>query len=121
MLSFLNPHSSLYCPVNQDRFSQAVAHLDKVSARSTHQSLLHCEAELRRGICLEKLGMHSDAREALEGVAHTKAPFPHIRRRAAQELWAQNHAHNHVEATSAQAKEGEIVGGGIPCFDSPVR
>ena len=51
--------------------------------------------------------MHSDAREALEGVAHTKAPFPHIRRRAAQELWAQKHVDMKLIAT--QAKEGEIL------------
>ncbi|CAI7837537.1 unnamed protein product [Closterium sp. NIES-53] len=72
---------------DQGNFETAMAHYNKVLKQAGEQSYHHGEATLQKAACLEKLGREAEAKSLYESLIQFRAPYPNIKRRAAQALF----------------------------------
>ncbi|CAI5964950.1 unnamed protein product [Closterium sp. NIES-65] len=67
--------------------TRSMAHYNKVLKQAGEQSYHHGEATLQKAACLEKLGREAEAKSLYESLIQFRAPYPNIKRRAAQALF----------------------------------
>eukprot|EP00475_Leptophrys_vorax_P028799 TRINITY_DN41900_c0_g1_i1.p2 TRINITY_DN41900_c0_g1~~TRINITY_DN41900_c0_g1_i1.p2 ORF type:complete len:256 (-),score=21.50 TRINITY_DN41900_c0_g1_i1:316-1083(-) len=71
----------------QGNYPTAMSHFDKILKQAGELTYYHGEATLQKAACLEKLGREAEAKSLYESLIQFRAPFPNIKRRAAQALF----------------------------------
>lgn len=72
---------------SQGSYDSALAHFNKVVEGSAPDSYHRGEGTLQKASCLEKLGRETEAHALYESLIRFRAPYPNIKRRAAQALF----------------------------------
>jgi tetratricopeptide (TPR) repeat protein len=72
---------------SQGQYEAAIAHFNKVISSSGELTYHRGEATLQKAACLEKLGQKGEADAIYQSLITFRAPYPNIKRRAAQALY----------------------------------
>lgn len=72
---------------DQGKYDTAMSHFEKILKQAGQQTYHHGEATLQKAACLDKLGREAESKALYESLIQFRAPYPNIKRRAAQALF----------------------------------